>query len=212
LVGRPGVEGTPPLALLPARTSVAELEVLPELAPILVFAPGRRVHPTRHVRDVVQKLAAADVADPQFLEATEQLLVEEAAVDAEDDGHVLTVVLPDELHDLRDDLRRHVARVATLLAAAEDGVDDERSPSELERLEALDLLVRRLRALPNQRLVVVHHHRVQPQQHDRRLLDLEPPEEQGTKHATEYPDPAPAETREEALHRMGGRHPGGGGL
>ncbi|MBI3090674.1 MAG: CRISPR-associated endonuclease Cas1 [Candidatus Tectomicrobia bacterium] len=60
----------------------------------------------------------------------------------------------DELHDVAQQVRRGVGVVAVLAAAAEDDVDDEAPPGEVQRLEALHAAVGRLHPVAALRLVV----------------------------------------------------------
>src|SRR2546425_12832774 len=60
-----------------------------------------------------------------------------------------------------DHLLDVVAIIAVPLAPPENCVHDLAFPNQLQRLKALDLLVRRIASLPLQSLVVIHHHRVQ---------------------------------------------------
>jgi hypothetical protein len=89
-----------------------------------------------------------------------ELLVEEAGVETEEDGHVGPVVFADEGYHVADHLRCGGAGVAVLLSAPEDGVDEEAAPGHLQGGKALDPLVGGLDPVAGLGLVVVHDHGV----------------------------------------------------
>ena len=172
---------------------------MPDFVRPLVLGPHTGRDLSCEGLDVGVELAHADIADAEFLEELEELLVEEAAVEAEDDGHIPAVVLADQSHHVADHVGHAVAGVGVFLAAPEDGIDQEAAPGHLKWGKALDLLVRGLDTVAGVGLVVVHDHGVDAEDHDGWGLQLETPEEQVQEQATEEPDPGPPEGPKEAL-------------
>ena len=142
----------------------------------------------------------------------EELLVEEAAVEAQEDGDIPTVVLADQSHHVADHVGHAVAGVGVFLPAPEDGIDQEAAPGHLKRSKALDLLVGGLDTVAFLGLVVVHDHGVDAEDHGRRRFELEAPKEEVQEQAAEEPDPGPREGCQEALDGVGGGHVAGLGL
>ena len=145
---------------------------------LLVLGPRTGRDLGREGLDVGVELAHADVADAEFLEEPEQLLVEEAAVEAQEDGHIPSVVFANQSHHMADHLLHAVPGVGVFLTAPKDSIDEVAAPGHLKRGKALYLLVGGLHTVADVGLVVVHDHGVDAEDHDGGGFELETPDEQ----------------------------------
>ena len=159
---QPTIDG--PAKDLPVALPIAKFGILPgflfrgfKLFPLVVIPVGG------YLFDVLVHLAAAHIADMKGFTQVENLLVEKAAVHTNDDGHIPTVLAFDFHHHVPDHVQYAVAVIGMLVPATEYRIDNEAAPVHLQGLKALLLFVGRLDALPAQRIVVVHHHRIDAQ-------------------------------------------------
>ena len=201
-----GTQKQCPAKSVPASTPITKLNKVPHLPVVLVAAPSQRINRSDIALHVVIELARSDVADLDVFEEAKKLLVEKAAVEANDDRHIGPVVFADLGHHVADHLLGRLFVIGMLAAAPEDRVDDESSPRELQGPKALDLLVGGLDAVAARRLVVVEDHHVQAQDDDRRLYDTESPEKELLQQASEQKDSRPPERSEEPLESVRGDH------
>ena len=192
--------GSPPTPAL-----VFELEVAPTLGLTFEDAPVVLGMLPRLAPDVVVELSATDVADPKIFAGRKNLRVKESTVETKENRYVLTVVLSDELDGLANQLVDIISMVAVALAASEDGVDDMALPRQVKRLESFDFLVRRRHAVTFFRPIVVHHHGIETQDHNRRGREAQPPQEQLAKKLAEQVDFRERERFEESLGHMRGK-------
>ena len=88
--------------------------------------------------DVSVELAATDVADLQLHEDPEELLIEKAAIQRNDDRYLLMNVFANLLDDVPDHPLGRLGVVGIPVARAKDDIDDEPPPCHPERLETLD--------------------------------------------------------------------------
>jgi hypothetical protein len=116
------------------------------------------------------------------------------------------VALANFRHDMAHHLLHGVAMVAVLAPSPEHRIDDESPPGHLKRLESLDPLVGWLHSVPSPGIIIIHHHRVDPQLNQPGLRKLQPPQEELLKEVPEEPYAIPREPREESLHRSPGQH------
>ena len=207
LVKRP-TENAPAKAL-PTFALAAEFQVLPYFpAALLVAAPIVAIGwaSTHILLDRLVKLAATDVSDPQLLKGRKQLLIEKAAVHANDDGHFRPVVLANFGHQVADHLVDGLSMIAVDVSAAENRIDDKAFPSHLKRLETLDLLVSGLYAVANFCLIVVHDHGIYAQNDHVRRLQAKPPQKQPLQKVPKQIDARPPERTKKTLYCMGRKH------
>lgn len=102
--------------------------------------------------------------------------------------------------------------VAVGIPPTENGVDHIALPGHLQRLESFDPFVGRSHAVADMRLVIVHDHGVDAQDHHIGLLQKEPPQEQPLQEMPEQVNARIPESPEESLDRVGGEHLSGPGL
>jgi len=174
----------------------------------LIATPGARPKACHIGLDVSVELAATDVADLQLLEDPEELLIEKAAIQPNDDRRLPMVVFANRLDDVPDHLLGRVGLVGMPVAGAKDGIDDEPPSCHSEPLEPLDLLLGGLDAMALCRLTVVHDHDIDAKDHNGRILFLQPPRKsrEAGQQQVKQVNPRPPEPPEKPLHRMGGEH------
>jgi len=100
-----------------------------------------------------------------------------------------------------------VAVIGVFASSAEDSVNNEAAPRDLQWLEALDaFLVCRIDAVPHIRLGVVQNHRIDAEYDVARLLVVQPPQQELLQQVPEQPDTDEGEPGQEPLDLMGGGH------
>jgi len=163
-----------PASFLPPPPPVPELEVPPDIVRPLVLRPHTGTDLGREGPNVAVELPHADVADLHFLE---EVLVEEAAVEAHDGGHSPSVVFADQRHHVAHQLLHTLAGLGVFLSAPEDRINEEAAPSHLKRGESLRL-VGGLHTVTDLGLVTVHDHGVDAEDHDGWSFEPEATDEQ----------------------------------
>lgn len=201
-----GTQKQGPAKSVPARTAVCKLDEVPELPVVLIAAPGQWIDRSDIAFHIVIELARSDVAYLEAFEEAEKLLVEKAAVEANDDRHIGSVVFAYLGHHVPDHLLGRLFVIAMLAAASQDRIDDESPPRELQGPEAFDLLVGGLDSVATPRLIVVEDHRVHAQDDDRRLCYTQSPEKEFLQQAAEQKDSRPPERPKEPLEGVRGDH------
>jgi len=90
-----------------------------------------------------------------------------------------------------DHLLGRVTVVGMLVPTAEDRIDDQSPPVQLQMLEFLYFFVGRIDAVVALCIVVVHYYGVDAEFNDIRFNDVKPPDKQALQKTSEqiYPDP-----------------------
>ena len=191
----------------PVTASGAKFDILPGL-----FFTRRKSVPQPIVGvcgqglDVLVNFTAADIANLQLFAELEDLLIKETAVHPEDNRHIRAIFFANQGHDMPDHLLDRPAMVGVLVAATEDCIDNQSAPVHLQRLETLDLLVRRLDAVSALRIIVVQHHGVDAKLYQVRLPKVKSPNKQMLQQAPEQIDPRPGKRIKKTLDPVGGGH------
>src|SRR6059036_806492 len=154
-----------PVGVLPFIASIVETGIAPFLASIVVDFPFLLADGGHLLLDGLERFSSSDKANAQFVAKPEVLFVEKTSIHPDHDIHRGAIPSPDQRYDSADHLLDVVAIIAVPLAPPENRVHDLAFPNQLQRLKALDLLVRRIASLPLQSLVVIHHHRVERYHH-----------------------------------------------
>ena len=108
-----------PAERVPGAAAVAQFQIVPGLPGLLITPPLAAVGLLRQVFQVVKKLAAADLANPQFFKGLKELLVKKPGIYPDDDGHILPVVFADDSHDMLHRLDHGIPVVAVFAARPE---------------------------------------------------------------------------------------------
>ena len=167
-----------PSETVPVVTPAAKLNILPAtLFAQFVPAPGIRCTGKRF--DISVQLPATDITDFQFFTKLENLPVKKAAVHADNDGNILTILPADFNRHMPDHLPYRVAMVGVFVSTAENGIYNQAAPVHLQWLKALFLFVGRLNPLAAFSVIIVHDHGINTQLNERGLFYLQAPEEQG---------------------------------
>lgn len=145
-------------------------------------------------------------------EGREQFLVEEPGVHTNKKWNLGPVMSADQLDHRCYHLHRVVTMVGVLFAAPKLGVHDEAAPGELQRLVTFHLLVGRLHPFALLGFIIVHHHGVEAEDHDRGRFQLEPPQEQLPQELSEEEGLEKIEGPEKALDLMRAQELVGGGF
>ena len=193
--------------LFPVASSATKLGILPGIT----FS-GFKPLPTAmipiggHLFDVFIHLSATDIADMKRFTQSENLLIEKAAIHANDDRYI-DAVLPFDFDDhMPNHVQHGVAMIGMLVSAPENRIDDETPPVHLQGLKPLSLFVGGFNALPTKGIIIVHHHRIDTQLDQFWLGDLQSPKKKGLQKATKHKYAHPGKTVEKAFDLMGGGH------
>ena len=84
---------------------------------------------------------------------------------------ISVIVRPDQFHYVGYHPHHMVSVIAMGFAVSKDRVDQISAPVHLQRLKTLHFLVCRLNAFPAVRIIIFHHHRVDPKLDQFRLLN-----------------------------------------
>src|SRR2546425_966313 len=166
-----GVES--PVGFLPFIASVFEAGIAPFLASIIVDVPFLLADGSHWLLDGFECFSRSNKSNSQLVAKPEVLLVEKTGIHPDHDIHRGLIPGSDQRDDSTNHLFDVVAVIAVPLAPPENRVHDFAFPNQLQRPKALHLLVCRIATLPLQGLVVIHHHRVQRQRHQHRLVQLQ---------------------------------------
>ena len=205
IMHQPTIDG--PSKALPVALPATELGILPgflfrgfkSFPPVIIPVDG-------YLLDVLVHLAAAHIADMKGFTQVENLLVEKAAVHANDDGYIPTVLAFDFHHHVPDHVQHAVAVIGMLVPATEYRIDNEVAPVHLQGLESLFLFVGGLDTVSAIRIVVIHHHRIDTQLDDLGTYDFQAPKKKRLQQSAEQKHPRPGKSLEEPLDLMGRGH------
>jgi hypothetical protein len=196
-----------PSELPPVASPATELGVLPG-----TFFSGFKPLPLalipigRHLFDIFVHLAATDIADMKRLTQLKNLLIEKAAVHANDDRYVQPILSFDLDDHMLDHFQHSVTMIGMLVPTAKDCVDDESPPVHLQGLKPLFLFVGRFDAMTAQGIVIVHDHRVDTQLDHIGLGDLQPPEKKGLQKTPKQKSSCPSKAFKKSFNLMGRGH------
>lgn len=188
---------------IPAAPSVTAIQIFPGLLAILIPAPLNVRGPFGQLLDILINLATANDPEAQIMKCLQELLVKKAGIHPDDDGNSLAIVLADKLDDMADHLQGGIPMVAMLAATQKHRIDDEASPSQLQGLKTLHLLVSRFDAMALLGFIVIHNHSIQAQLDDLGSVQLQPPEEQLLQQGPEQPNAIPREGVEKPFDSVG---------
>lgn len=196
-----------PSELPPIASPATELGVLPgTLFSGFKPLPTAFVPVGRHLFNVFVHLTATDIADMKRLTQVENLLIEKAAVHANDNRHVQPVLSFDLDDHMLNHFQHGVTMIGMLVPTAEDRVHDETPPVHLQGLKALFLFVGRFDAMATQGIVIVHDHRVDTQLDHIGLGNPQPPEKKGLQKTPEQKCSRPGKAFKKTLDLMGRGH------
>ena len=192
---------------LPVTTPEAKFNILPSLfiarrksAPQPVFGVcGQGL-------DVFVNFTAADIANLQLFAELKDLMIKKTAVHPEDNRHIRAIFFANQGHDMPDHLFDRSAMVGVLIAATEDGIDNQSAQVHLQRLETFDSSVCRFDPVSALRIVVVQHHGVDAKLNQIRLHKVKSPNKQMLQQTPEQIDPRPGKRIKKALDPVGGGH------
>src|SRR5438034_6758102 len=167
-----------PVTFGPLVSWICETRVVPYLPSIVVFFPFLLTKSGHLLLDRFEGLPRGNETDTQFVTERKVVLIKKTGIQPDHDRYPRIVPSANQRHDSPDHLLHIVAVVAVPLAPAKNRVDDFPFPNQMQRLKALHLLVCRIASLPLDRLVVIHHHRIQRQHHRSRRRQFQPPDKQ----------------------------------
>jgi len=184
----PDIERSP--ELVPSPPAVPEFNILPDLVVVLMPLPGGGIHAGHVVLDVGEETATADEPDTKIIEQPEKFLVEEPAVEPDDDRHIIPISLLNQVNDMLHRFKHGVSMVAMFASPTEDRINQVGSPHHLQwRKPFHPSLVGWFNCFTLLRSGVVHRHRIDTQHDHLRLLDPQSPQEQLLEQTAEEIDP-----------------------
>ncbi len=199
----PTVDG--PAELLPTSPPISELDVLPESSLVFEARPSLLGSPLSKGLHIAVELAGTKVADLQCFKRREQLLIKKPGIASDDNGNVPSIVLADLPYDMINHLLDGIGMIAVVIPGAKHGIDQKTVPCHLQRRKPLDLLVRGSDSMPLAGVMVVQNHRIDPEDDNLGLGQLQSPQEKLLQESAEKVNPRPPKGPEEPLHAMAGQ-------
>ena len=200
---RDGVKSA--VGLIPRIAAVIKLDVVPLLAAIIINAPVRTVF-VHLIFDKLINLAGGDKDHVFQIQLIKVEFIKEPGVETNNDQDIGIVFSPDQGHQIQHHLQGGVVGVAMLFATAQDGVDNQPVPDQMQGLEAFEFFVGGRDALSLFGLVIIHGHAVAGHLNDRWFFTLESPDEQPLEHTTEDEGAADCKRLEETFSLICGGH------